>query len=229
MKQSRRVGICTSESTFFMSEEDGRCQILGDGGTVHLNEWLVPSGTFIMQDMGNMFLSGTAFTAYHYGKVVICNTLRLFYKFLISSADTSDDFRVVSIPASAIQRLVNRFYKWNVMDRLLDKLYSPFLHGIYGSWHIAVLGHDDKGNLLPVLVNPVEYLDAASIRKTEVTQNKVVVRFLQTGQTFSDGCNAFRCHSSIFQPVHDETTQDGVVFNYQNPYHASPPSIISFA
>ncbi|KWW27378.1 MAG: hypothetical protein AUK63_2293 [bacterium P3] len=115
------------------------------------------------------------------------------------------------------------------MDRLLDKLYSPFLHGIYRGRHITVFGHDDKGNLFPVIVNPVEYLDTASIWKTEVTQNKVVVRFLQTAKALTDGRDAFRCHSSIFQPIHNETTQDGVIFYYKNPYHASPPSIISFA
>ena len=36
-------------------------------------------------------------------------------------------------------------------------------------------------------------------------------------------------NASIFQPIHDETAQNGVIFYYKNPYHASPPSIISFA
>ena len=61
------------------------------------------------------------------------------------------------------------------MDGLFDKLYGTSLHGIYGSRHVTVFGHDDEGCLLPVLVYPVENLDAASIWQTKVTKNQVIV------------------------------------------------------
>ena len=163
-EQPRRVSIGTSERTFFVSEEDGSGKFPGNGGTVHFDKGFVSSGTLIVQDMGNMFLASTAFTAYHHRKVIVRNALRPLYKFLIDPADSSDDFRVTVIPASPVQDFPDGLYKWNIIHRFFDKLYCAPFYGIYRSRHIAVLGHDDKGNRLSVLVDPVENLDAASIR-----------------------------------------------------------------
>ena len=121
-----------------------------------------------MQDMGNMLLARTAFTTDHYGQVVVGNEFSLLYEFLISPAYSLDDFRFAYIGHPFFQCLLDGFYERNVMDWLLNKFVGTFLHGIHRCRDITVLGHNDKGNPLAVLVDPVEYLNPATVWQAQV-------------------------------------------------------------